>query len=928
MRGTKIGRNAIDHKIDNLTTSGHSPDSESKTALLFDTDNASDTILKYYTKDGRTDYDSLSHAISKAHFTSSIYECLSRNSNKSPSEIVDVLHGHINNFSKLYKDIHTIKKCQEALSDKTVKEGSLTLLRNRSLLGQFILDVIKSRQNITNDSNKHLLLLSSPVGSYKNRLLQYIYLYLHYSTLANPDDLPNHVIDSSIFPVYISMSKYENCGTVKIDGEAHLDTATLLDILNKIVKYANNNNKTPIIIFDNIRSFECGIEQVYDEINNFVNNGSNNCYIITGVDSLTTTINRRYRVELANSANYDNTIKISSLNLDREQESTDFIKNCVEIFECQNIDDDNLRAQFIKLKLVALDAYIVKKMLVYIRTKSEDGTIDAPLPEIYESYIKNSIDDACFEEAYHYDYDVNRFNSFQKTSAWWDLATEHRSIFDYFIARYYYNCLIKTLNGNICLPDVVLTNSINRFLISMLKQDAWIKLVQYINENNASLLSNSCGTEKTVAQLLFLIGRVPKVCDRPLNMSNIPIEKVLFSLKDSIEQYLNNAVSEPDDLKINCFLLRTITVDLIKRGRVDILNEYMDSLIFDHTAADVNKGYHLDYYGDFTVDNKKNYISSIGVVLTDNTGIGINSLRKLSLELERDLIKNFSPEKLCMLTLNLFTYCELLQTRKIPKAISNIKNHQKNCLRFLYRFLELIQENDFKLNEATLKYFSQVRDSLELDLNKNPMYHKLTSELSKARTGWTKRNISNGESIAEHMYNTWLMASIYLPEKYDTEQGFEGVYNKELILRLLLVHDVGEAQIGDIIQGKKQIEQKEQEKEVVGKYVKYIFPSSTAETVGSMWKGFEDFDSNDINARIAKDIDRIQAVYRYCCYVNMNPYLFNQDDWNEWTTNLQTSTLLGSKIVNDTILNNPEFLVADPLAKHIKQLKSQDSSNP
>lgn len=872
--------------------------------------------------------ESFAYILSKAHFTSSINEYINRNSNKSPSDIVDMLYSQIDNFSKLYKDIHTIKKCQDNLTDKTAREGSLTLLRNRTLLGQFILDVIKNKEKLSDNSSKHLLLLRSPVGSYKNRLLQYIYLYLYHCSLANPIDLPNHVIDSSILPIYISMSVYENFGTSKIDSGKSLDINALLEYLSKIVKKANINNKTPIIIFDNVRSFECGIEQAYDEINNFVNNGSNNCYIITGVDSLTTTTNRRYCGELASSDNYDNIIKISSLNLDREQESIDFIQNCVKIFECNNIGSEDLRAQFIKLKLVALDAYIVKKMLVYIKTKVKNSIIDESLPEIYGNYIENNIDDECFKEAYHYDYDDDKFNSFQKMPSWWNLATEHRSIFDYFIARYYYNCLKETLKSNICLPDVVLTNSINRFLISMIKPNEWIELVEYINKNNASLLSNACcGIEKTIAQLCFLIGRVPKACDRHLNVKNIPIEKVLFSLKDSIEQYLNATEGDTDDLKINCFLLRTITVDLIKRGKVDILNEYMNSLTSDPIAAEVNRGYHLDYYGDFTVDNKKAIVSSIGVVLTDNNGIGINSLRKLSLELERDLDKDCSKEKLCMLTLNLFTYCELIQTRKIPKALSNIKNHQKNCLRFLNKFLERTRECGFELNETTLKYFSEMRDSLELDLNKNPMYHKLTSELSKERTGWMKRNISNGESIAEHMYNTWLMASIYLPEKYDGEQGFEGAYSKESILKLLLVHDVGEAQIGDIIQGEKQFEQKEQEKEVLESYVKYIFPSSTADKIGSMWKGFEDFGSKDINARIAKDIDRIQAVYRYCCYVNMNSNLFNQEDWNEWITNLQTSTLLGSKIVNDAILNNPEFLVADPLAKCIKQLKSQGISN-
>ena len=133
----------IDAEIDGQKNKKLSSGSESLNTSV----NESSTTINIAKTDDDID-ESFAYILSKAHFTSSINEYINRNSNKSPSDIVDMLYSQIDNFSKLYKDIHTIKKCQDNLTDKTAREGSLTLLRNRTLLGQFILDVIKNKEKL------------------------------------------------------------------------------------------------------------------------------------------------------------------------------------------------------------------------------------------------------------------------------------------------------------------------------------------------------------------------------------------------------------------------------------------------------------------------------------------------------------------------------------------------------------------------------------------------------------------------------------------------------------------------------------------------------------------------------------------------------------------------------------------------------------
>lgn len=70
------------------------------------------------------------------------------------------------------------------------------------------------------------------------------------------------------------------------------------------------------------------------------------------------------------------------------------------------------------------------------------------------------------------------------------------------------------------------------------------------------------------------------------------------------------------------------------------------------------------------------------------------------------------------------------------------------------------------------------------------------------RTGWKDRGIPSPESLAEHMYSTWLMAFLMLPDTYSGAPD----YNKQSIMKLLLIHDMGERTTGDIPRPQKNLD--------------------------------------------------------------------------------------------------------------------------
>ena len=67
------------------------------------------------------------------------------------------------------------------------------------------------------------------------------------------------------------------------------------------------------------------------------------------------------------------------------------------------------------------------------------------------------------------------------------------------------------------------------------------------------------------------------------------------------------------------------------------------------------------------------------------------------------------------------------------------------------------------------------------------------------RTGWVQRGVQNPESIAEHIYGCWLLGTFLLPDTHP-----DPTYDKQVILDMLLLHDLPEAVTGDIPRPEKK----------------------------------------------------------------------------------------------------------------------------
>ncbi|MEK6956200.1 MAG: HD domain-containing protein [Nanoarchaeota archaeon] len=59
------------------------------------------------------------------------------------------------------------------------------------------------------------------------------------------------------------------------------------------------------------------------------------------------------------------------------------------------------------------------------------------------------------------------------------------------------------------------------------------------------------------------------------------------------------------------------------------------------------------------------------------------------------------------------------------------------------------------------------------------------------RTGWINNNINNPESVADHSFRTAILANLFIKNV--------PTLNSEKVLKMVLMHDLGESIIGDIV---------------------------------------------------------------------------------------------------------------------------------
>ncbi len=750
---------------------------------------------------------------------------------------------------------------------------------------------------------REILKIKGPLGSYKNRIMQYLYLAI---AKNNPD----------ILPFYIDIAYYERMAENDENISDDDIVKVLIDDFSEIkAMQTKYKTKTSLLMIDGVRDFSRGDEALYFQISKKIK--ELDCKLVVCVDGDFTVNNQhQFNVHPLASNKYRHYMRITSMNLHKRAESIDFIRNCLNLSGTDmssDITPEKVYDTLVKLSFLSIDAY----WLVYLVNYYQDILFDpnGNISDLYTAICMSVLGsrkklDSAAELAYKFEFDSV---DFYKTNPFfdirWQMIRKHRSVLDFLIAKHYvrkiseldFNNSTRRENiRNLSFFNMVLQKSITRFVVDMIGgNDDYEHKIMSIAENYYDSLSFFGKSELTFWMVRLRNRTRKKRCNELLKE---------YSAKE-IKNYNDNVFKNSADKKNMAFLIRGINVSLIYEKDEAAFRYYIKSLIDDKTANTVNRGFHLEYYGD------KPYIPNKTLLdFEDDVTKGENTLNVLCLSLDKRIKRKDNSSYVAVL--EVMTLCTLIQARierADEKNVFDVRPYMQRCIRYLEWIIENKSLRNFR--EAA-QYFMWMHNEFE-KLFANHIVGKITynsaspfNRFSKAskvkRTGWVKADIPDPENIVEHMFNCWLIGMLYLPETYN-----DAGYDKNKILQMLLIHDLGETETGDISRPdkvQKQMFYDYQENMVMQSLLlSGTYPDSAdISRYLNCWNIWTE--RSGINYSVAKDIDNIQTVFKFCEYYIKYPDKFDSEKVIYWLSDInELESDIGKDIAFKIIRNNPVF---------------------
>lgn len=784
-------------------------------------------------------------------------------------------------ISRIFKDIHTVKHIDEIIESQDIANTVYSIIHKELV-----------------SSNGKLLKIKGPLGSYKNRLLQYLYLYMAKK-------------DSDTIPFYIDVAMYErfmaaknSCNRDELEDMVKSHFKQIRSFTGKL------SNRKSVVIIDGVRDFSSGRDRIYSVIRSELS--SIDCRLIVSMDTdFTNNPKNKFVLHPLAGTDYEYFIRINSMSIYNKEKSIQFIRNCIDSLKISipydGVDEFAIYDRLVNLGIITLDAYWLKNLLTEMLGSILNSEVS--ISDLYEAICLRAVDQSKLIDsaklAFEYEYGEMDFSDSELYSdTRWKILRRHRTVLEYLIARYYvYNFEnldyknIDTLGEKLDFFCMVLPKSVSLFISPMIsKFDDYENKVFRIVKRYYSDVNTFERNE-----MVYWLGRMK---------STVRKEEARLFLKekwgDQRNTYLTTVEKNTNQLKNIAFLLRTISVSLIIQGDREVAHAYFDLLLNDKLTNEINRGFHLVYYGD-----KKYIPNKTQLDFMDDKSHGINTLDSLCVSIEA---KKQHHKFDYLLILELFTVCSLLQARieastTQKNVISKFKPYAIKTIEYLNWILRQRRLNEF---ENMRFYFEWVLGELDKYYINGEEYSQavsariLSKALSVERTGWINRNVLNPENIVEHMYSCWLIGVLYLPDSSNDEG-----YDKNTILNMLLIHDIGETETGDIPRPEKEKNRQkydeEENKALQSLFLARTYPRSVNMTkYQECWNNWYDGDCR--NALIAKDIDIIQAVFQYCTYCINGQIKIDQDDIQQWFDELyDVVTPEGHQIVNILILQNPAF---------------------
>lgn len=805
----------------------------------------------------------------------------------SRDEIVDVLLEKIDKYPYILKnrtrgdDYKKFKQKANALFGKTLS----MYYKGRFTAGgldyvDIIVDTLSQGKGVS-------IRVKGLPGCAKNMLLQLAF----YQMLEN---FRNG--DSNYLPLYLSSSYYEKLNYKTENPRNEMKDIIYEDSKEFISFVRQNPDVQPVLMVEAVREHvvsrfapEDVIMELWQQFGKF------NRVVAVDVGLIKNRLRLKKSIPLMGD-NSGYTFVFNSVPITDRSHCLVVIQAILEMYSEQydTLEPETVYNVLCRLNFTTLDIFIVR--LVATELAQGHSVEDISLVDMYERLAMNELKGdenkmlsiSCELYEYIFNERHNVKNS-KYNAALWSLPHKHNTYLEFFVAYFFsYKIMSYKDDSDFEFMRVTMTSMSNHILASLLYdnymlQESFLNLICQ-NYDNFDMRQKS--------NAAYWLGKISfeELKDKAINLLLGEFTRLKGKVKGNNSCSLEN--------RYNQYLYRSVCLGLIAQGKTDILDEYLCQIITNDVANAINRGKIIEYLGDTHQTGAHN-----DLYLDKDPGIGEQTIKILCSNIESKLQRKRSG----YVETDLVVLLSLIQARMhyAPETLAF------NLTPFCEKALNLLSEYHARprniVSEKIIRYFYSVEEDLASYVNK-PRFdaaYGLYSTLSKMkevkRSQWLKFGIEDPESVAEHTLSAWFMALVFLPQE-SNEQG----YNKQEIMDMLMVHDMAEAMLGDssgnLSEPTKEL--KEQNAVLKTMFLKGTYPEVANLThYYNVWSGY--YQGQNINARIARDINLIQTVNTFFVYCDAHPEQFSKEDVLLWLSeSKKLSTDLGCDLFERIISHN------------------------
>jgi 5'-deoxynucleotidase YfbR-like HD superfamily hydrolase len=328
-------------------------------------------------------------------------------------------------------------------------------------------------------------------------------------------------------------------------------------------------------------------------------------------------------------------------------------------------------------------------------------------------------------------------------------------------------------------------------------------------------------------------------------------------------QAMEDSKLRPSEL----LLCRTVYISLACLNDEAASEAYVRLLLDRPEWNNINRGFHLEYYGDMPFDPERQLSHS------DRLGAFTHAYESL-----RERIgSNLNNSGYGLFNVEVFTLYSLAQYRHMKGSQLDSGTRQE----LLGLIPELLNSSNLSATVRDYLRMLQVNFADERPFTPGRLAEKLYGLKEEERGGWKERNLplKRIESVADHTTGAFMLGLAYLPELRPKNWPD---YDKNIVLLYVMIHDLAESISGDVTLRNSNEETRAKERAAF----RYLMMCKTYPRIANLevyYQMWEEFESKaNENARIAKDLDKLENLMQLILYRRQASI----PDYLEWKSQL------------------------------------------